>query len=139
MECDRLTWDQYILARNQTNNEIKKAKRKYFTENRESSKSYPKKTWNLINELSARNPDKFSNISDIKVWEQTITEPAKIAEELNPHFSSIGEKLASEIPSSNVEPQSFLKPTKTSFLCKLQQLMRFAILENVINQLFLSY
>lgn len=102
MECDRLTWDQYILARNQTNNEIKKAKRKYFTENRESSKSYPKKTWNLINELSARNPDKFSNTSDIKVWEQTITEPAKIAEELNPHFSSIGEKLASEIPSSNV-------------------------------------
>ena len=40
MECDRLTWDQYILARNQTNDEIKKAKRKYFTENRESLKNY---------------------------------------------------------------------------------------------------
>ena len=38
MECDRLTWDQYRLARNQTDNEIEKAKRKYFTENRESLK-----------------------------------------------------------------------------------------------------
>ena len=33
MECDRLTWDLYRLARNQTDNEIKKAKRKHFTEN----------------------------------------------------------------------------------------------------------
>ena len=38
MECDRLTWDQYRLARNQTDNEIEKAKRKYFTENRQSLK-----------------------------------------------------------------------------------------------------
>ena len=38
MECDRLTWDQYRLARNQTDNEIEKGKRKYFTENRESLK-----------------------------------------------------------------------------------------------------
>ena len=117
MECDRLAWDQYRLARNQTKNEIKTAKRN-FTENRESSKSNPRKTWNLINELSTRNPNKFSNISDIKVWEQTITEPATIAEELNLHFSSIAEKLASEIPSSDVEPESYLKPTKTSFSLK---------------------
>lgn len=38
MECDRLAWDQYRLALNQTDREIEKAKRKYFTENRESLK-----------------------------------------------------------------------------------------------------
>ena len=38
MECDRLAWDQYRLALNQTDKEIEKAKRKYFTENRESLK-----------------------------------------------------------------------------------------------------
>lgn len=66
MECDRLTWDQYRPARNQTNNEIKKAKRKYFTENLESSKSNPRKTWDfLINELTAPNADKFRNVSEI--------------------------------------------------------------------------
>ena len=46
--------DQYKRARNQTNNEIKKAKRKYLTDNLEVSKSNPKKTWHLINELSSR-------------------------------------------------------------------------------------
>ena len=30
-------------------NEIKNAKRKYFTDNLESSKSNPKKTWQLMN------------------------------------------------------------------------------------------
>ena len=37
------TWDQYKRACNQTNNEIKKAKRKYFNDNLELSKSNPKK------------------------------------------------------------------------------------------------
>ena len=38
---DTLAWDQYKCARNHTNNEIKKVKRKYFTDNLESSKSNP--------------------------------------------------------------------------------------------------
>ena len=38
-----LAWDQYKRARNHTNNEMKNAKRKYFTDNLESSKSNPKK------------------------------------------------------------------------------------------------
>lgn len=38
-----LAWDQYKRVRNHTNNEITNAKRKYFTDNLESSKSNPKK------------------------------------------------------------------------------------------------
>ena len=108
-----LAWDQYKRARNHTNNEIKNAKRKYFTVNLESSKSNPKKTWQLINDLSSRHPNKVRNIV-----EQTITEPSEIVEELNLHFSSVGKKLASEIPSSNVEPESYLEATKTTFSLK---------------------
>jgi len=54
--------------------------------------------------LSSRHPNKEKNIPEIKVRKQTITEHFEIAEELNLHFSSIGERLAFEIPSSNVEP-----------------------------------
>ena len=97
-----LAWDQYKCARNHTNNEIKNAKHKDFTDNLESSNSNPEKTWQLINELSSRHPNKVRNIAEIKVREQTITESSEIAEELNLHFWSVGEKLASEIPSSNV-------------------------------------
>ena len=68
-----------------------------------------KKTWQLINELSSRHSNKVSNIAEIKVGEQTITESSEIAEELNLPFSSVGEKLASEILSSNVEPECTLK------------------------------
>ena len=109
------TWTQYRRYRNQINSEIKKAKRKYFTDNLELSKSNPKKTWHLINELSSRHSNKVRNISEIKIAEQTITEPLEIAEELNLHFSTIGERLASEIPSSDIEPETYLRPTETSF------------------------
>ena len=56
------------------------------------------------------------NIAEIKVMEQTITESSEIAEELNLHFSSVGEKLASEVPSPNVQPESYLRQLKQLFL-----------------------
>ena len=40
---DPLIWDQFRHARNYTNNEIRKAKRKYFTEYLEISKSDSRK------------------------------------------------------------------------------------------------
>jgi len=48
-----LAWDQYKCARNRTNNKIKNAKRKCFTDNLESSISNPKNTWQFINDLSS--------------------------------------------------------------------------------------
>jgi len=77
-----------------------------------------KKTWQLINDLTSRHPNKVRNIAEIKVGEQTVTESSEIAEELNLPFSSVGEKLASEIPSSYVEPESYLEATKTTFSLK---------------------
>ena len=68
-----MAWDQYKRSRNHTNNEIKNAKRKYFSDNLESSESNPKKTWQLINELSLRLSNKVRNIAEIKVREQTVT------------------------------------------------------------------
>ena len=115
-------WDQYKRARNQTNNEIKKAKRKYFVDNLELSKSNPKKTWHLINELSSRRSNKAGNISEIKIAEQITTELLETAEEPNLHFSTIGERLASETPASDIEPETYLTPTETSFSLKAPSL-----------------
>ena len=70
-----LAWDQYKRVRNHTNNEITNTKRKYFTDNLESSKSNPKKNL-AINDLTSRHPNKVRNIAEIKVREQTITESA---------------------------------------------------------------
>ena len=51
-------WEQFKCVRNQVNNAIKHAKKRYFTDNLEASKGNPRKTWNLINELSSRNTSK---------------------------------------------------------------------------------
>ena len=53
-EGNSQVWKQFKHARNHTNNLIKKAKREYFVNNFEANKSNPKKTWNLINQLSSR-------------------------------------------------------------------------------------
>jgi hypothetical protein len=71
---DQALWEEYKLARNHrpTNNEIKKAKQKYLTTNLENAKTNPRKTWNLINELSSRHCNKLSNITEIKIGEEII-------------------------------------------------------------------
>jgi len=59
-------WEQYKNVRNQTNNDIKAAKKRYFIDNLEVNKTNPRKTWSLINELSSRKCH-TRNISEIKV------------------------------------------------------------------------
>lgn len=100
LDRDQASWDQYKRARNQINNEIKKAQRKYLIDNLEFSKSNPKKTWQLINEQSSRHSNKTGIIPEMKVDKQTITEPLGMAGDLNLHFSNIGGKLTSGIPAS---------------------------------------
>ena len=62
----------------------------------------------------------YSNggISNIKVGEETIYTPKKIAETFNSHFASVGENLASDIPPSTVEPGVYVVPAETTFSMK---------------------
>ena len=55
---DHDMWEQFKCARNQANNAIKQAKKRYFSDNLKVSKGNPRKTWNLINELTSRNTSK---------------------------------------------------------------------------------
>ena len=112
---------QYRCAHNHTNNEIKKAKRKYFTTNLHHLLAVNhnlEKKWDLINNLFSRHPNKVKNISKNKIREQPITKSPAMAEVLNLYFSSIGERLASELPSFNIEPESYIEPTETTFSMK---------------------
>ena len=51
---DASPWHQYKQFRNRANNEMKRAKRLYFTNNLELHKHDMKKTWKLINDLNSR-------------------------------------------------------------------------------------
>ena len=95
---DPSIWKQFKDARNKANNSVKKAKRKYFSENLDGNKSDPLKTWPLINELQSRQ-SKSTKVSQVKTGNQVNTSPSDIAEALNYYFTSIGQSLAQEIPS----------------------------------------
>ena len=91
---DHVMWEQFKCARNQANNAIKHAKKRYFSDNLEASKGNPRKTWNLINELSSRNTSKSSNILEIQVDNITISTSVDMAEAFNEHFTNIAQVLA---------------------------------------------
>ncbi len=44
-----------------------------------------------------------------------MTGSSDIAEAFNSHFTRIGEELATEIPKSDVDPLTYVKPTNSSF------------------------
>ena len=58
---------------------MKKAKRKYFSENLDANKSDPRKTWWLIGELQSRQ-SKSTKVSQVKTGNQDFTSPGDIAD-----------------------------------------------------------
>ena len=86
---------------------MKKAKRKYFSENLDANISDPRKTWRLISELQSRQ-SKSTKVSQVKTGNQVFTSPGDIAEAFNNHFTNIGQPLAQEIPSSEIDPFAYV-------------------------------
>ena len=111
---DPSIWKQFKDARNKANNSVKKAKRKYFSENLDANKSDPRKTWRLINELQSRQ-SKSTKVSQVKTGNQVFTSPGDIAEAFNNHFTNIGQSLAQEIPSSEIDPLAYVNPVDGVF------------------------
>ena len=109
------TWDQFKLARNQENNAIKLAKKRYVTDNLKANKSNSRKTWKVNNELTSRNSGKSANILEIKADNRIVSNPMDIAESINGNFSNVARVLAQDIPVVDVSPESYLEPTESSF------------------------
>ena len=97
-------WCQYRQLRSRTNNEIKKAKRIYFTNNLDLYKHDIKKTWKLINELDSRNNSKTKNISEVRIGDDVITSPTEMAESFNSYFSNVAVNLAAAINVTGNSP-----------------------------------
>ena len=111
---DPAIWLQYKKARNTANSALKAAKRKYFSENLETSAKNQRKTWKLLNELLSKQPSK-SAVAEIKLVDKVLGAAPDIAEALNTHFTNVGANLARGIPSTSVDPLSYLIDTESSF------------------------
>ena len=116
---DQYCWNDFKAARNEVNNSIKYAKRKYFCDNLSACKKDPRKTWQLVNELSSRQHMK-KVLADIEIGDIKISSASEMAEAFNCHFANIGHDLARDIPSADTDtvPESYLISTNATFSFK---------------------
>ena len=116
---DQYCWNDFKAARNEVKNSSKYAKRKYFCDNLSACKKDPRKTWQLVNELSSRQHMK-KVIADIEIGDIKISSASEMAEAFNCHFANIGHDLARDIPSADTDtvPESYLISTNATFYFK---------------------
>ena len=92
--CD---WAKYKKLRNSINNRIKTAKVSYFSKAFMQFEGNSKKTWQTINELTSRRKSN-DTVKELKVNDVVINNSSEISDTFNDHFSTIGPRLANEIP-----------------------------------------
>ena len=101
-------WNMYKKLRNYSNHEDRRLKSEHFRNLIEENKSDSNQMWKALKQtLPSKN---CSEVKAIKVKKKFFHHPREIAEALNKHFSTIGQKLANAMcPSSEevlVEPTS---------------------------------
>ena len=110
--CQPDDWKAYKKQKICVDKKVKRAKKDYYEKQIKQNSGDPRATWKILNDLMG----KKSNSTQINELE-TETDPEKIAECLNIHFTEIGPKLALEIPpvDNDVNPLDFLRKTNSVF------------------------
>ena len=91
-------WDEVQRVRNKVNSKVKIAKESYYKQSFTEHKNDSRRTWQTINELTSRKSN-TSSIKELIVNGVSINKTTDLANAFNEHFSTIGPKLANEIPS----------------------------------------
>ena len=111
-------WNQYKQFRNESNNAIKEAKRKYFKDNLDANKKDPQKTWKLVNELTSS-----------KQTEHRIAEILSFQFTFHKRRAKFG---IGNCSYTNIVPEAFVTPTNIVFslqnnnvnkVCKLLKML----------------
>lgn len=104
---DTAAWTNYKTIKNSINSKIKRSKTDYYCSLFKNKEGQTKKTWNGINQLLGKQP-KRSGINSVEINGTTHNEPREIANAFNDHFSNIGPKLASKIPTTGVDFSNYM-------------------------------
>ena len=109
-----VTFQENNVFKNRVQKILHHAKITYYQNLFERNRSNIRKTWDTINSLVNRN---LNNKSIIKIINnsQECVDSFEIAEIFNEYFTSIAEKLDSELPSNDISPLVHVKRNYTSF------------------------
>ena len=86
---------------------IRKAKSDYYSNVFKNSSNNPKQFWSTISNILGHQ-NKSNIFEKIIVNGTEFSESNQIANHFNEYFTSVGPKLNEQIPTSNIEPTSFL-------------------------------
>ena len=90
-------WGEFKRPRNKVNINIKIAKESYYKQSFTEHKNDSRRTWQTINELTSSKSN-TSSIKELIVNGVSTNKTTDLAIVFNEHFSTIGPKLANEIP-----------------------------------------
>ena len=100
----------YNLFRNRIIRELKKSKKKYYSEYFAEHSNNIKKTWSGIREIVNLKNSNSQKISQLNINGVDIDNPSDISNNFNNFFVNVGPDTDSKIPvSQNIDPDKFLK------------------------------
>ena len=102
----------YKRCKNKLNNLIKETKNEYFR-NKLSNAKNSKESWQTINELLNKKP-KTTEVKELDINGQLITDDDEIADAFNQYFSTIGSTLSDKIIGNGIDPMRFVTPIEGS-------------------------
>ncbi len=90
---------KYKVYRNIFNSTLRASKAHYFDAKFRQYSKNPKKTWDVLNELTSNIPkNKSAKIPNITTTNNTISDPTEIANKFNVFFSRAGKHISDNIP-----------------------------------------
>lgn len=106
-------WKRYKKLRNIINNDIKISKASYYSNAFIQSKGNPRKTWQTFNELTSRRVNN-TTVKELKLNDTIISNSSELSDAFNDHFSTIGPRLANEIPLTAENNSSYINNIKVN-------------------------
>ena len=112
LDCD---WENYKRIRNRVNIELKNAKKEYYSTRNADEGTNPKKAWKTINNLLGRK-NKQTVVNELKLGDNSLTNPKDTAEVFNDYFANIGQNLASnQTDNINFNFETYVKKAESEF------------------------
>ena len=122
-------WGNCRKLRNRIKNKVETTKASCYHNSFIQSKGNAPRTWKTINNLMSRRQNQI--VKDVNVNDISICNTKEISNALNEHFSTIGPRLAPEIPLTSDEESihlnKFLKITTNSVFVQLLPVMSLPI------------
>ena len=82
------------------NNNIKTSKASYYSNAFSQSKGNSRKTWQTINVVTSRRTNN-TTVKELNLYGLIISNFSELSSAFNDHFSTIGPRLANEIPPND--------------------------------------